>query len=81
MCVLIVGLSYRAYECPMVLSYTRRMMQNFLAFRDSPINPLRLSSIAGDCSVDGDRQYCHHDHSEAAAAASRYAVWDRRRCC
>ena len=36
--VLIVGLSYEARN---VLSYTRRRMQNFLAFRDSPIIPLR----------------------------------------
>ena len=39
--VLIVGLSYRAMN---VLSYTRCMMQNCLAFRDSPIIPLRHSS-------------------------------------
>ena len=38
--VLIVGLSYGARN---VLSYTRGMMQNFLAFRDSPIIPLRRS--------------------------------------
>ena len=38
--VLIVGLSFGARN---VLSYTRRMMQNFLAFRDSPIIPLRRS--------------------------------------
>ena len=38
--VLIVGLSYGARN---VLSYTRCMMQNFLAFRDSPIIPLGRS--------------------------------------
>ena len=38
--VLIVGLSYGARN---VLSYTRREMQNFLAFRDSPIKPLGRS--------------------------------------
>ena len=38
--VLIVGLSYGART---VLSYTRRMMLNFLAFRDSHIIPLRRS--------------------------------------
>ena len=36
--VLIVGLSYGARN---VLSYTRHRMQHFLAFRDSPIIPLR----------------------------------------
>ena len=38
--VLIVGWSYGARN---VLSYTRRMMQHFLPFRDSPIIPLRRS--------------------------------------
>ena len=38
--VLIVTLSYGARN---VLSYTRHMMQNSLAFRDSPIIPLRRS--------------------------------------
>lgn len=41
--VLIVGLSYGVRN---LLSYTRRRMQNFLAFRDSPIIPLRCSSPA-----------------------------------
>ena len=36
--VLIVGLSYGARN---VISSTRCMMQHFLAFRDSPIIPLR----------------------------------------
>ena len=36
--VLIVGLSYGARN---VISYTRRLMQNFLACRNSPIIPLR----------------------------------------
>ena len=36
--VLIVGLSHGARS---VLSYTRCMMQSFLAFRDSPSTPLR----------------------------------------
>ena len=40
MIVLIAVLSYGARN---VLSYTRHMMQNFLAFRDSPIIPLRRS--------------------------------------
>ena len=30
-------------HCRNILSYTRHMMQNFLAFRDSPILPLRRS--------------------------------------
>ena len=38
--VLVVGLSYGARN---VLSYNRRLMQNFLAFIDSPILPLRRS--------------------------------------
>ena len=38
--ILTVGLSYGDRN---VLSYTRHMMQNFLAFRDSPIIPLRRS--------------------------------------
>ena len=38
--VLIVGLSYGAGN---VLSYNRHMFQEFLAFRDSPIIPLRRS--------------------------------------
>jgi len=41
--VLIVGLFYGARN---LLSYTRRMMQNFLSFRDSPIIPLRCSPPA-----------------------------------
>ena len=40
MSVLIVGLSYGARN---VLSYTRRTMQHFLAFRDSLIIPLKRS--------------------------------------
>ena len=40
--VLIVGPSYGARN---VLSYTRRRIQNFLAFRDSPIIPLRRSPL------------------------------------
>ena len=38
--VIIVGLFYGARN---VLSFTRRIMQNFLALRDSPIIPLRRS--------------------------------------
>ena len=38
--VLFVRLSYGSRN---VLSYTRHMMQEFLAFRDSPIIPLRRS--------------------------------------
>ena len=38
--ILIVRLSYGARK---VLSYTRHKMQNFLAFRDHPIIPLRCS--------------------------------------
>ena len=38
--VLTIGLSYGAKN---VLSYTRRLTSNVLAFRDSPIIPLRRS--------------------------------------
>ena len=47
--VLIVGLSYGARN---VLLYTRSMMQNFLAFRDSPTIPLRRSSIMRQTRVE-----------------------------
>ena len=40
--VLIVGHG-QSYGARSVLSYTRRMMQNFPSFRDSPIIPLRRS--------------------------------------
>ena len=42
--VLIVGLSYGTRN---VLSYTRCMMQHFLAFRDSPITLSRRSPLIG----------------------------------
>ena len=46
--ILIVGLSYGARN---VLSYTRGMMQSFIAFQDSPTIPLRRST-AFACSKD-----------------------------
>ena len=51
MSVLIVGLvCYRARN---VLSYTRHIMQNYLAFRDSPIIPLRRSPCRRERWNDG----------------------------
>ena len=41
-----VGLSYEARN---VLSYTRRILQHFLAFRDSPIIPLGRSRSPSVC--------------------------------
>ena len=49
MSVFIVGLSYGARN---ILLYTRRMMQNCLAFKDSPIIPLRRSSGAAKRGAD-----------------------------
>ena len=52
--VLIVGLSYGARN---VISYTRRLMQNFLACRDSPIIPLRrLPNIAATAKKEGQNK-------------------------
>ena len=48
MSVLIVGLSYICMKLGMSYpTLTRGMMQNFLAFRDSPIIPLRRSPGVG----------------------------------
>ena len=50
--VLIIGLSYGARN---VLSYTGHMMQSFLAFRDSPVIPLRRSpSDRAQPTANGD---------------------------
>ena len=71
--VLIVGLSHGDRN---VLAYTRRMMQNFLSFRDNPILPLRclptpgisgLLSLAPNCNKfwDGTDDYVRMGHSLA----------------
>ena len=55
--VLMVGLSYGASNV-LLLTYTRCMMKNFLAFRDSPIISKTLTSekIIETCR-DGNRQH------------------------
>ena len=67
MSVFIVGLSYGARN---ILLYTRRMMQNCLAFKDSPIIPLRRSSGAAKRGADSAESAKRERESRSAKSDS-----------
>ena len=73
--VLIVGLSYGARN---VLSHTRCMMENFLAFRDCPIIPLRhsppITTAAAAASLVKRERIPAANHATAPLAINRQAV-------
>ena len=71
--VLIVGLSYGARN---VLSYTKHMLQNCLAFRDSPIIPLRRSPR----EKEGVTFWCCHFSATDGSRRSNSIRPTRRPC-